>query len=123
MVLVVDDNPDIARAMEKLLRQAGLDAVSVTEPKVALKVLAEVKPSVIILDNMMPEMDGIEVLKAIRADPQFATVPVLIYSADHAPELYEKAKELGAADVLSKTKTDFPVLIERVRSLADRGSA
>jgi CheY-like chemotaxis protein len=81
-VMIVDDNPDILEALEQLLISEGLEVVSAGDGVDALAALHHGKiPCVIFLDSMMPFMNGVQFLSAIRKDPKLATIPVYVISA------------------------------------------
>jgi CheY-like chemotaxis protein len=81
-ILLVDDMPDLRRAIARMLRLVGhrvVEAASAGEGFALMR--ADPLPDVAITDVMMPEMDGIEMLQAMRADPRMARVPVIMFSA------------------------------------------
>ena len=118
MILIVDDQKDAGTGLERLLRYAGHDSVSVTGGAEALAMLHVRKPSLMILDVNMPEMDGLSVLRTIREHDQLKDVRVVMYSADAHPETMKEAKRLGAVDFLVKGTTGFDKLIARICELA-----
>lgn len=80
--MVVDDNQDIREAIEQLLITEGLEVISATDGVHALEQLRHGKtPSVILLDSLMPFMNGVQFLAAIRRDPRLSEIPVYIVSA------------------------------------------
>jgi len=81
-VMIVDDNPDIREALEQLLIAEELEVISAGDGVEAISALRHGKtPCVIFLDSMMPFMNGMQFLGAIRKDPKFATIPVYVISA------------------------------------------
>lgn len=81
-VLVVEDDEDVREALVLLLGDEGVHAVGATDGRDALeKIRAGFRPAVILLDLMMPVMDGERFLRARRADPQLASIPVVVISA------------------------------------------
>ncbi len=76
MILIVDDQKDTGSALERLLRYAGHEAVSVTGGAEALAMLHVRKPSLLVLDVNMPEMDGLTVLRTIKDHPELKDVQV-----------------------------------------------
>jgi CheY-like chemotaxis protein len=85
MILIVDDHADTAYVAVRLLKQLGYDAVAVAGGQEALDYLRNVTPKLIILDCHMPCVGGLDVLRAVRADPRLSGVPVVMFSgeADH----------------------------------------
>ena len=118
MILIVDDQKDTGTALERLLRYAGHESVSVTGGAEALTMLHIRKPSLLILDVNMPEMDGLTVLRAIKEHDELKDVRVVMYSADTHHETMVEAKRLGAVDFLVKGTVGFDKLVDRLCELA-----
>ena len=114
MFLIVDDQKDAGNILERLLRYAGHEAVSVTGGAEALAMLHVRKPSLMILDVNMPEMDGLTVLRTIKENDELKDVRVLMYSADTHYEMMVEAKRLGAVDFLVKGSVGFDILVARI---------
>jgi CheY-like chemotaxis protein len=106
-ILVVDDNVDSCKVLAKLLTMMGDKALCVCSGQLALDSLRLRIPSLVILDVMMPSMDGMEVLRRIRSDPKTAHLPVVMFSAIDDPEYPGYAKSKGAADFWMKGRMDF----------------
>ena len=102
MILIVDDHIDTGTILARLLKKCGQEAIAVSSGPAALKLLESARPSVIVLDMMMPEMGGLEVLQRLRADAAVKDVPVIVYSADHAAETARQAREQGAQEFVVK---------------------
>ena len=117
-VLVVDDEFDISMLLVRLLTVCGHEAACVPDGRAALDYLHAHPASMVILDVMMPEMDGIEVLRAMRAEAQLRDVPVVMYSAISDDETQHKALEAGAADYLVKGGESLNVLLNLVQHYA-----
>ena len=81
LALIVDDEEDLAAAVEVLLRRAGFRTAKVFDGKAGLQAAQELLPDLILLDYELPELDGLEVLAQLRADPTTASIPVLLNSA------------------------------------------
>ena len=102
LVLVVDDSEDVCDVVARLLRRGGHVAECQTSADAALAYLAKEIPNLIVLDVMMPEMTGLDVLRSIRADPRLAAVPVIIYSALSDEKTRAAAMKLGATGYVIK---------------------
>ena len=118
MVLIIDDNLDTASALARLLKRREQDAVAVDSGPAALELLETMRPSVIVLDVMMPRMDGLEVLKHLRGTPVLKDVPVIIFSADFRIETARRAAELGAKAYLVKGTVEWKHLCDTIGKLA-----
>ncbi len=96
-VLVVDDQRKVLRFVEIDLKLRGFEVVTTTSGKEALELIRSAKPDIMLLDIVMPGMDGFEVLRQLRA---FSQLPVIAFSASIAN--YDEAIRLGANDFMSK---------------------
>ena len=117
MILIVDDHPDTCRPMARLLRCAGHRVACVDRGPDALARARVDVPSCVVLDVMMPDMDGFEVLARLRAAPATAGVPVLMYSASASPADRRRAELLGADDFADKGRTEWADLLARIERL------
>src|SRR6185312_3258632 len=118
MILIIDDQKDVGTGLERLLRYAGHEAVSVTGGAEALAMLHLRKPALVVLDVNMPEMDGLTVLRTIKEHNELKDVRVAMYSADTHHETMIEAKRLGAVDFLVKGTIGFDKLVARICELA-----
>ena len=118
-ILVVDDDPDIARFVEVNLRSAGYDVSVAGDGEEALERASELRPDLVLLDVMMPRLDGFELVRALRGHADTQTVPVILLSARAGQESRLEGLERGADDYLVKP-FDFGELLARVRALQRR---
>ena len=117
-VLVVDDDPRLQRTLSIALRAHGNEVVTASDGRSAVQSVAEDAPDVVILDLGLPDLDGTEVLRRIRAA---SVVPVIVLSARHESDDKIEALDLGADDYVTKP---FGVeeLLARVRAAVRRGN-
>jgi len=101
-VLIVDDNPRGRKTLQTLLLDQGYNLVFANDGPEALVKAAELRPDVILLDVMMPNMDGFEVCQRLRADPSLAEVPVIMVTALDDRDSRLQGLEAGADDFVSK---------------------
>jgi len=120
VVLVVDDEPDVIELLEFNLRNAGYDVFTAADGGEALKKAREVLPSVILLDVMLPEVDGLEVCKILRRDSATAGIPIVMLTAKAAEIDRVLGLELGADDYLTKPFSPRELIL-RVKNLLKRG--
>lgn len=109
VVLIVDDDEFTCDAIRRLLGRMGYTTACANSGSDALDLLDQVHPDVIVLDWMMPKMDGLEVLKKLRADARMKDVPVLIYSAADDPAMQKQAARLGAQECVLKSGGFYPL--------------
>jgi CheY-like chemotaxis protein/class 3 adenylate cyclase len=113
-ILVVDDVPQNVRLLEAVLAPRGYDVVSATDGERALGLVESSKPDLVLLDVMMPEPDGYEVCRRLRADDETAVLPVIMVTASTGEKT--KAIQAGADDLIAKPFS-HDELLTRVRSL------
>ena len=114
-ILVVDDVPENVRLLEAVLVGHGYDVISATNGTDALERVASEKPDLVLLDVVMPELDGYAVCRRLRADEETAVLPVIMVTSSIGPEK-TKAIEAGADDFIPKPFNHDELLV-RVRSL------
>jgi DNA-binding response OmpR family regulator len=113
-ILVVDDEPGIVEIVEANLLGDGFEVVSASNGKEGLEMVQSEQPELIVLDVMMPEMDGWQVLKALETDPDTAGIPVIMLTAKAADEDYIYGLEEGAVEYI--TKPFYPQeLVNRIK--------
>ena len=114
-VLVVDDSEDACRVLARLITKLGTPAHCITSGEAALKWMADHKPRLVILDMMMPGMDGMAVLHVMRADDRLKEVAVVMFSAVSDPAFRDYAIQEGANDYWVKSSIDFSKLPEYIK--------
>src|SRR3954468_9311096 len=119
-VMYVDDEPDIRAIVEIALQAVGGLQVTLCENgREAIEKAPQALPDLILLDVMMPGMDGPQTLGALRQGPALAAVPVFFMTAKVQPAEIARFRELGAADVIAKP-FDPMALSDQVRAIWDR---
>jgi CheY-like chemotaxis protein len=101
-VLVADDEVAILDFLHKALSRFGYDVLKARNGSEALSLVREVKPRLVLLDILMPGMDGVDICKVMRADVELASIPVVFMSALDPARLHAVADEAGATDYLAK---------------------
>ncbi|MBI3192601.1 MAG: response regulator transcription factor [Pedosphaera parvula] len=120
VILVVDDEPDAVELIEFNLKAAGYGIITAADGMEALKKAKAALPSLIILDLMLPEVDGLEVCKILRRDPNTSSIPVVMLTAKAAELDRVLGLELGADDYLTKPFSPRELVL-RVKNLLRRG--
>jgi two-component system OmpR family response regulator len=118
-VLIVDDNPDIVALLRANLRMAGFETSEARNGEVALRRIEEDRPDLILLDLMMPVLDGWGVLEALqdRSD----SPEVVVVTAAESPDNVDRAQRLGISGYVTKP-FNLVSLLELVRSLVNGGA-
>ncbi len=119
-ILVVDDEPEAVELLEFNLRQAGYEVVAAADGAEALKKARAVLPGLIVLDLMLPEVDGLEVCKMLRRDPATTSIPIMMVTAKAAEIDRILGLELGADDYLTKPFSPRELVL-RVKKILERG--
>ena len=118
-ILVVDDEPEAVELVEFNLKQAGFDVATAADGAEALKKARAVSPALILLDLMLPEIDGLEVCKLLRRDPVTAGIPIIMLTAKAAEIDRVLGLELGADDYVTKPFSPRELVL-RIRKILDR---
>lgn len=113
-VLVVDDNVDFCRMFARLIQRLGFRVASATSGEDALTYLAAHKPDVLVLDFMMPGIDGLDVVRVIRSEPRLSNLPVILFTAVADETFHRYALATGATECWLKGAVDFGQLADRL---------
>jgi len=113
-ILVVDDEPDVVRLIEFRLQKEGFEVLSCGDGRIALQMIEDEKPDLVILDIMMPLMDGMEVLRQIRSRRATSRIPVVMLTAKTASVTVDEARQLWVSDYIMKP-FDPDKLVEKTK--------
>lgn len=119
-VLLVDDNPVVMAVYRSGLSLAGFSVDTATDGQAALDHAAAVTPEAIVLDLMLPVIDGFEVLRRVRADPTLQHVPVIVFSNSYTSERTSELWSAGATQVLAKATMTPRKLVEVLKQVVAR---
>ena len=115
-LLVIDDDTAVTDLLSLLLKSQGFEVFATNNSADGLNMVRELSPNLVILDLMMPEMDGWEVCRSVR---QFSQVPIIILSALNDPSMIASVLDAGADDYLTKP-TPSRVLVAQINRLTKR---
>jgi CheY-like chemotaxis protein len=118
-VMVVEDGDLVRETLSRLLRREGYATVGACDGREALEVLEHERPDVILLDVNMPDMDGMELLEALHAHPQFQALPVVMLTARSDTHTIRRAMQLGAKEFLVKATFSVAEMLESVKRYAE----
>ena len=113
-ILLIEDEKIMVGLLRKKLTKEGYDVSVAWDGKEGLAKMKKVKPDLILLDIIMPEMGGFEVMKEIVKDRELKKIPIIIVSNSGQPVELERAKELGVKDWLIKTEFDPQEVLDKV---------
>lgn len=116
-ILLVEDSKVVQQMYRNKLTFEQFNVLTADNGMEAVKVLSKEKPDIILLDLMMPIMDGFKVLQVVKTDPRLSNIPVLVFSAKGQSEEVEKALNLGAAGYIVKATTKPNEVVEQIRKV------
>lgn len=114
-IVIVEDEPDTAEMFGEMLRLRGFQVIKAYSGKPAIEVIRTGKPDAVVLDLMMPDISGLEVLEYLKRDPNLEQIPVIVVSAKGMPEDIRKGLEAGADVYLTK-----PITFKELTSATER---
>ena len=118
-ILVVDDEPFICRSLSFVLRKDNYDVYEARNGEEALAAIRLHKPDLVFLDVMMPKINGFEVTERVKADPELASVRIILLTAKGQDSDREIGKRVGADDYMTKPFSPSKIL-ERARAILAR---
>ena len=114
-ILIVEDEPDAAELFAEMMRVGGFRVVKTITSAPAMDLLTNEKPDLVILDVMMPDISGLDILRKMRLDPALAHIPVVVVSAKGTPTDIKTGMDAGASTYLTK-----PVGFLELKEAVDR---
>jgi twitching motility two-component system response regulator PilG len=116
-VLVVEDKASLTQMLQFLFLSKGLSVQIAYNGQEALEKVISIVPSLILLDIMMPQMDGFEVLEKLKKDPATSNIPVIMLTARKSREDMQRARDLGAVEYITKPFKAVEVVDKVLRHL------
>ncbi|MDB5322037.1 MAG: CheA signal transduction histidine kinase [Phycisphaerales bacterium] len=114
-ILIIDDEAACRNPLARLLQIEGYEITQAADGLEALQRLEERPHDLLLLDLLMPRMDGVTFLERLRGDPRFADIPVFLITANHDPRMLNRAKELGIQQYLFKGDVPFMRMLELIK--------
>ena len=119
-ILLVEDDHLLLQMYQQRLANDEFEVITAANGEACLHALEQCTPQAIALDLVMPGLDGFNVLRRLKQDPNWREIPVLVFSNRGAPEDIETALDLGAADYIVKTQSTPTDLVEKIEGLLAR---
>jgi CheY-like chemotaxis protein len=116
-VLIIDDDQAIVSIWSLSLKAEGLEVITAGTGKLGIEQAKQQKPNIILLDQIIPNMIGNDVLTMLKADPETKAIPVILISNYNESQMMEDAIKKGAVDYLLKYQIDAPDLVNRIKSI------
>lgn len=115
-IVVVEDEPDTAEMFAEMMNLMGYQVFKSYGGVRAIDLISDKRPAAVVLDLMMPDLSGLEVLRFMRRDPRLAEIPVIIVSAKGLPSDVKRGLDAGASSYLTKpvSFSDLKDAVERV---------
>ena len=116
-ILVIEDDKFLRRLITQRLTKEGYNTSEATNGEEGIKKVKEEKPDLVLLDLILPEINGFEVLSRIKGDPDLAPIPVIILTNVDQKEDMEKGLRMGAVDYLIKAHLTPGEIVERIKNV------
>ena len=114
-ILFIEDEMALQKTFKDILEEEGYEMITALDGEIGLRLTKERKPDLILLDLILPKIDGFEFLEKLKADPETENIPVIILTNLERTEDMEKALELGATTYLVKANYTLKEVIEKVK--------
>lgn len=114
-ILFIEDESALQKTFGEILRQEGYQMISALDGEIGLRLAKNEKPDLILLDLILPRINGFEVLKQLKIDEKTKDIPIIILTNLEKAEDIQKALELGAATYLVKANYTLAEVIEKVK--------
>lgn len=122
-VLLVEDEAALQHTMGEVLRGAGFEVLSATDGEQAMRMAAEQKPDIVLLDLILPKHSGFDVLETLKKDPQTQYIPVIVLTNLEGAAEIDRAIALGAISFLVKANYEVGEIINKVRQVLNIGGS
>ncbi|MFA6042099.1 MAG: response regulator [Patescibacteria group bacterium] len=116
-VVLIEDDPLIAEMYTAKFTKEGFDLHHAADGQAGLDLLKTVTPQVVLLDIIMPKLDGFQVLQALRKEPKYATLPIIMLTNLGQEEDVQKGRQYGATDYFIKTNFTPAAIVDKVRAV------
>ena len=116
-ILFVEDDPDQIFLYREVFALKGLTTIPAISGKEAREAIAKEKPDAVLLDIMLKEEDGLDIMEELKQNPETKNIPVIIFTNTNKKEYRDRAKKLGAADFIIKSQLIPQEVAERIKRI------
>lgn len=116
-ILIIEDDPMMYRLYQRILEHEKYEVIVVDNPLEGIKKVEELQPNVVLLDIMMPKLDGIEALKKIKSNKNTKDIPVIMLTNLGTDNVVTEAFQAGASGFLVKSQTSNDELIKQIKTI------
>jgi DNA-binding response OmpR family regulator len=117
-ILIIDDDDKLTEILSALLQYNGFQVHAINDSSIAFSTIKALHPKIIILDLMMPEIDGLKILKSIKDDPELGDIKIIVYSGKAFEVDKKLAMQYGADEFLTKP-AKAKILLEKIHHLLE----
>ena len=114
-VFIIEDEEDAAELFSEMMRVSGFRVLTTSKGKPAISMMTKDKPDLVLLDIMMPEISGLDILRQMQRDPNLSDIPVIVLTAKSMPADIKNGMEAGASTYLTK-----PVGFQELKEAVER---
>ncbi len=119
ILLIVEDDEILLRALHIQLKDSGFVLSTATDGELGIQLAQRLKPSVVLLDLVLPKKDGFDVLRDLKADPSLKNIPVIVLSNLGDKKDIDKAMKLGAKEYFVKATTELDKITEIIEKVSN----
>lgn len=116
-ILFIEDESALQKTIEEALKQENFEVIKALDGEIGLKIAKKELPDLILLDLILPKLDGFEVLKELKKDEATKDIPVIILTNLEGTQDIEKALSLGATTYLVKANYDLEEVVEKIKNV------
>ncbi len=117
LILFIEDEPNLQKTLGRVLEQEGYEVQSALDGQSGLALVKRTKPNLILLDLILPKMDGFEVLQNLKNDPETKDIPVIVLTNLESPQDIERALSLGATTFMVKANYELKEVVKKIKEL------
>lgn len=117
LILFIEDEPNLQKTLGRVLEQEGYEVQSALDGQSGLALVKRTKPNLILLDLVLPKMDGFEVLQNLKNNPETKDIPVIVLTNLESPQDIERALSLGATTFMVKANYELKEVVKKIKEL------